>query len=80
MDSQDILPRHLGRGGLDMTRLAGSSPEMWIPILKAETAAASTALRAFAVEAEQLADRLTAGDEEGVADLFRRASLWRSNG
>ena len=44
MDDAGLAPDLLGPGGRDMTRLAGSSPTMWLPLLKAladEDAAAS---------------------------------------
>lgn len=68
----------LGPGALDMTRLAGSSPEMWRPLLGASPEMAAEALRAMARRLERRADALAEGDAAGFADLLAETRGWRT--
>ena len=66
----------LGPGGRDMTRLAGSSPDVWAPLLEAAAAEDAGALRA--VEGRLAAARrmLERGDFAGVRDMLERGRRW----
>ncbi|MDE2752490.1 MAG: prephenate dehydrogenase/arogenate dehydrogenase family protein [Gemmatimonadota bacterium] len=68
----------LGSGGRDMTRLAGSSPSMWLPLL--EAAARDDAAALLAVERRIAAIRgmLESGDLRGVETLMDRGRRWVS--
>lgn len=67
----------LGPGARGMTRLAGSSPEMWEGILASAAPADATALRAVAAELEQIAANLDAGKLSSVTTLMRKTRIWR---
>jgi prephenate dehydrogenase len=71
-----ILPEELGPGGADMTRLAGSSPQMWSDVLAAGTTV-STHLRALARELDAIARHLDDRELDEVAALMRRTRKWR---
>jgi len=68
----------LGPGGTDMTRLAGSSPEMWYDLLAAGPPVAGY-LRALARELETMAKDLDNRDLDAVVALMRRTRAWRDS-
>ncbi len=71
------LPRsELGPGGKDMTRLAGSGPEMWRDILEHAPAALSEALRALEGAIAEMRDRITEGRTEEVEKQMLRTRSW----
>ena len=67
----------LGPGGRDATRLAGSSPDMWIAILEHAPKALPAALRRLGEEAARLADELEGEGLDGVRELMERSRAWR---
>jgi prephenate dehydrogenase len=67
----------LGPGGRDVTRLAGSSPEVWTAIARENRAALDEALAALGREIADFRIALGAGDA-GVAERFRSAKHWFS--
>ena len=70
------VPSDLGTGGADMVRLAGSSPEMWLPLLA--RSGAGDALRDLARAARELADALDRRDLEAIEDWMRSTRVWRA--
>lgn len=68
----------LGPGGRGMTRLAASSPSMWLPLL--EAAAGEDAAALLAVERRIAAIRrmLESGDLQGLEKLMGRGGRWVS--
>jgi prephenate dehydrogenase len=72
-----IRPEQLGPGGLDTTRLAASSPELWKDLLEHASPDLIRGLRGLSAAAERLADLLDAGDVEGVASMMRATREWR---
>ena len=66
----------LGPGGRDMTRLADSSPSMWLPLL--EAAAGDDAAALLAVERRIAAIRgmLESGDRKGLETLMDSGRRW----
>jgi prephenate dehydrogenase len=68
----------LGPGGRDMTRLAASAPTMWRDLLADEPIESAAALRAVGDAIAELAERLEAGDVEGVAERMRATATWRA--
>ncbi len=74
--AEGVSRADLGPGGRGMTRLAASSPEMWLPLLEAAAADDAEALkrleRALAGVREALAD----GDEAALRTAIRKAGLW----
>jgi prephenate dehydrogenase len=77
LDSQGLAEDDLGPGGKGMTRLAASSIDMWLPLLRAGGADLAQALRGFSRRADAVAEAVEGGDDEVLVDLFRRAGLWR---
>jgi cyclohexadieny/prephenate dehydrogenase len=72
-----IRPEQLGPGGLDTTRLAASSPELWRDLLEHASPDLIRGLRGLSAAADRIADMLDAGDVEGVASTMRATREWR---
>ncbi len=66
----------LGAGGAGMVRLAGSSPQMWLPLLARSEA--GEALRRLARAARELADAVDRRDLETLEDWMRTSRAWRA--
>jgi len=66
-----------GTGARDTTRLAGSSPDMWVDILLYNRAALSQALRSTEGELAALRELLDAGDEAGLRAYLEAARSFR---
>ena len=66
----------LGPGGRDVTRLAGSSPEMWADIAIDNADALIPALEAMEAELRALREALAGGDGERLRTLFAAAREW----
>lgn len=66
----------LGPGGRDVTRLAGSSPEVWADILLDNADALAPALAMLAVQFDSVRDAITAGDRARLHHLFSAARGW----
>jgi prephenate dehydrogenase len=73
---QGIARGELGPGGRDVTRLAGSSPEMWAAIAIDNADALAPALDAMEAEMRALRDALAGGDRERLIALFAAAREW----
>ncbi|MGE0159229.1 MAG: prephenate dehydrogenase [Gemmatimonadales bacterium] len=72
-----LEPDQLGPGGLDTTRLAASSAELWKDLLEHASPDLVGGLRALSAEAGRIADMLEAGDTEAVANTMRSTRAWR---
>lgn len=66
----------LGPGGTQMTRLAGSNPEVWSPLLKEAAAEDSRALRAVEAHIASIRRALEAGDTAAVEGIMTRGKSW----
>jgi prephenate dehydrogenase len=66
----------LGPGGRDVTRLAGSSPEMWAAILRDNGAAIETALLAAEREIAGFRDAIGRDDGDALRRRFAAARDW----
>lgn len=66
----------LGPGGRDMTRLAGSSAEMWTAIARENGAAIDAALAAAAGRLAEFRDLLQRSDAESLHRRFADARAW----
>ncbi|HEV2131793.1 MAG TPA: prephenate dehydrogenase/arogenate dehydrogenase family protein, partial [Longimicrobiaceae bacterium] len=76
-----IAPCDLGPGGRDVTRLAGSSPEMWTGIALENAAALSGATEALEERLRELRAALRRGDEQAVHRFFEAGREWsKGNG
>ena len=76
LEESGHAPSDLGTGGTDMVRLAGSSPEMWLPLLA--RSGAGDALRNLARAAREFADALDHHDLEAIEDWMRSTRSWRA--
>lgn len=66
----------LGPGGREMTRLAGSSPEMWRPLLRYSGPELAGAVREILPMLETVARLLEDGDVDAVVRLMERTGRW----
>lgn len=66
----------LGPGGRDMTRLAGSGPSMWLPLLEALAGEDAAALLAVERRIAAIRGMLEAGDLRGLESLMNRGRRW----
>ena len=66
----------LGPGGRDMTRLAGSGPSMWLPLLEALAGEDASALLAVERRIAAIRKMLEAGDLRGLETLMERGRRW----
>lgn len=73
---QGIAREELGPGGRDVTRLAGSSPQMWADVAIDNADALLPALEAMESELRALRDALAGGDRERLRALFAAARQW----
>lgn len=68
----------LGRGGRDMTRLAGSSPEVWTDISLDNAPALLAALRSLECSWRELEAALAKGDGAKIRQFFADGNGWVS--
>jgi prephenate dehydrogenase len=67
---------HLGPGGRDVTRLAGSSPEMWTAIAMENAAELESALRQTEREIASLRDAIKRADPQELNARLTAARTW----
>ena len=70
----------LGPGGRDVTRLAGSSLDLWADVLRDNADAVDDALAAMEAEVRALRDAVASGDADRVRDRLSRARRWADAG
>jgi prephenate dehydrogenase len=71
------VPRaELGPGGRDVTRLAGSSPEMWTAVALDNAAPLAEAVAGLRARLDELDAALRAGDAEALHAFFAAAREW----
>ncbi len=80
LDDAGLAADLLGPGGRDMTRLAGSSPSMWLPLLAAAAEDDAAALLALEGWIGRVRDMLRAGDADGLEALMERGGRWLAAG
>jgi prephenate dehydrogenase len=68
----------LGTGGLDMTRLAMSSSDMWRDLLEVSADRGAVALEALEQELAALRAVLGAGDLDAIGAVMDQVSTWRT--
>jgi prephenate dehydrogenase len=78
LDAAVIAPTGLGPGGADMTRLAGSAPDLWTGIAWDNADAITAALDGFAMELHAVRAALNAGDADAVRRWFEGGARWRN--
>ena len=80
LSNQEIGRSALGPGGRDITRLAGSSSELWSAIALDNADNLGLALASLQSELSLLQSALTLRDERTLRDLLERASRWFHQG
>lgn len=73
-------PAELGPGGRDVTRLAGSDPDLWTDILIDNADALDSALAKMQVTLGGLHDAVASGDRDRIRRLFAQAQAWHQRG
>ena len=76
LDGAGFAPHDLGPGGRDMTRLAGSSPRMWGPLLSAAAREDAAALRELEARIADIRRILESGDLEALQNAMRAGGEW----
>lgn len=78
LDDAGITRDALGPGGRDMTRLAGSSASMWVPLLEAARARDARALAALEQRIGSVRRMLDEGDLTALARFMEEGRRWTS--
>ncbi len=79
VDASDDVVALAGQGFRDMTRIAGSNPDLWAEILRWNAPSVGAVITGVADDLRQLVDALDASaDPEGVNDLLVRGVLGQS--
>jgi prephenate dehydrogenase len=76
LDAAGCERADLGPGGRDMTRLAGSSPEIWRDLLQASAPVTGLGLTSVANGLNVLADLLARRDVDRIAEFMERTRRW----
>lgn len=66
----------LGPGGRDMTRLAGSNPELWTELLGAAPETLQEAVRSVEIHLEAFRTGLQEGKLDAVRELLEKGRIW----
>jgi prephenate dehydrogenase len=79
LEREGVEPAQLGPGGRDMTRLAGSSPEIWRDLLEHASPVLVAGLRELSAEAARVADLLERKSIDALVELMRSTRTWRKS-
>lgn len=80
LERAGIARAELGAGGRDTTRLAGSSPDVWTPIVLENAELLAPALAALESTVARLRRAMVDGDAAAVRAIFSRAEAWSAAG
>ncbi len=75
---RDVAVEALGPGGRDTTRLAASSPGMWMDLFRHAPAELAQGLRGVSTTLERAAAALEAGRADELEGLMRQSRAWRA--
>lgn len=76
LDSAGYRPRDLGPGGRDMTRLAGSSPEMWGDLLEYSAPSTGVGLSSISRALSVVADLLARREMDHIKEFLELTHAW----
>ena len=76
LDAAGCSRTELGPGGRDMTRLAGSNPEIWRELLEASAPVTGTGLTSVSNALNILADLLARREIDRIAEFMERTRQW----
>ena len=77
LDAAGWKARDLGPGGRDMTRLAGSSPQVWKELLATSAPQTGAGLTSVSRALNVLADLLARRDMDRIAEFMERTRAWQ---
>ena len=77
LEGQGLRASDVGPGGRDMTRLAGSAPELWSDLFTANRELDLRALETLREELEAMTAALTAGSYRDIAEMMSGTRRWR---
>ena len=77
LDAAGYRPSDLGPGGRDMTRLAGSNPELWKDLLEVSAPVVGTGLSSVGKALQVLGDLLARREIDRIAEFMERTRSWR---
>jgi prephenate dehydrogenase len=80
LDAAGYSRDELGPGGRDMTRLAGSNPEIWRDLLEASAPVTGTGLTSVSNALNILADLLARREVDRIAEFMARTRSWKEGG
>jgi prephenate dehydrogenase len=80
LEDAGFSPQALGTGGRDMTRLAGSSPQMWEDLFRAAPPELLSGLEAVAKGLGEMRDLLERSEAEEVSARMQRTRRWLGEG
>lgn len=78
LDAAGYGVQDLGPGGRDMTRLAGSNPEVWKDLLASSAPVTGSGLTSVSNALNVLADLLARRDVDKISEFMERTKKWRS--
>lgn len=76
LSAEEYSPADLGPGGRDMTRLAGSSPEMWAAIATANSENVRVAVEQLQLRLSSFQQALDDPDSGALVSFFRNGRSW----
>jgi len=77
LESMGLTPDELGGGGRDLTRLAASSPDMWLDLLASAPGTLLDALAGMEGRLGEIRGLLEEGDLEGIRRIMDQTHAWR---
>jgi len=80
LDAAGYSPAELGPGGRDMTRLAGSNPEIWKDLLEVSAPVTGLGLTSVSRALDTLADLLARREVDRIAEFMERTRRWKEGG
>lgn len=79
LESGNVARRDLGRGGRDLTRLAGSAPDLWTAIALENADALEPAIEALIAQLGEVRGALSRRDGRAVRRLLERGHRWTAS-
>jgi prephenate dehydrogenase len=76
LDAAGCTRSELGPGGRDMTRLAGSNPEIWRDLLEVSAPVTGTGLTSVSHALNALADLLARREVDRISEFMERTRRW----
>jgi prephenate dehydrogenase len=76
LDSAGYTRSELGPGGRDMTRLAGSNPEIWRDLLEVSAPVTGVGITSVSNALNVLADLLARREMDRIAEFMERTRTW----